>query len=86
MDALLTGDFSSALSTIKKVKTARGIALADLVGAIFDSFMDIQVSKACRIYILEGLAAIESHLASGCSEPIQLSAFVGVFKVGLELN
>lgn len=76
---------ASCLNTINAIKTARGLALADIVTALADELSRLEVRPEVMIKWLDGLAEIEYRVASGASEVIQTGTVVGVVRSGVEL-
>lgn len=56
-----------------------GIALADILDDFLDLLIQIDMPKNVCAYLLDMLAQIESRLASGSSEKIQLLAIISAF-------
>ena len=83
---LSTSDVTSCLTTIHSLKTARGLALADIVTALAEQLSTLSVKPEVMIHWLEGLAEIEHRVASGAGEAIQTGALVGVIRSGVELS
>lgn len=82
---LSTRDVTSCLSTINTLKTAHGLALADIITALAETLATTEVKPEAMIRWLDGLAEIEYRLAGGGSEAIQTGAVVGVIREGCEL-
>lgn len=82
---LSTPDITSCLTTITALKSARGLALADILTALADQLLDLDVTAATRVTWLEGLAEIEYRLSGGGSETVQTGGMVGVVRTGAEL-
>ena len=87
VDTLLeTKDVTSCLTTINTLKVTRGLALADIITALSEALMKLEVKPETMITWLDGLAAVEHRVASGGSETIQTGAVVGVIRSGVELQ
>lgn len=71
---------------ISQLKTAKGMALADLVTGIYDCLSTYKLPAQSRIYLLDHLAQIEHRLSTGASEKIQLSALLGGVKIALQIS
>jgi replication factor C subunit 3/5 len=85
-DTLLANtDITSCLQTVAQLKTAKGLALADILTALGDELGKLDVPKETRITWLEGLSEIEYRLSGGGSETVQTGAMVGVVRNGAEL-
>jgi replication factor C subunit 3/5 len=72
-------DFTSAISTINQLKLSRGLALVDILLAMFDRVAEISIPDDMRIFLTRQLAEIEYRLSHGAMDAIQLSAIVGAF-------
>ncbi|KAK1834621.1 P-loop containing nucleoside triphosphate hydrolase protein [Podospora conica] len=83
---LETTDVTTCLSTINTLKVSQGLALADIVTALADELMKLEVKPQTMITWLDALADIEHRVASGASEMIQTGAVVGAIRTGVELN
>ncbi|KAM0348086.1 hypothetical protein ACHAPU_004589 [Fusarium lateritium] len=82
---LKTSDVTSCLTTINALKVSRGLALADIITALSEELVKLEVSPEVMITWLDGLANIEHRVAGGSSESIQTGAVVGVVRSGVEL-
>ena len=82
---LSTPDPTSCLTTINALKVNRGLALADILTALADHVLDLNVPAQTRVAWLDGLAAVEHRLSGGGSELVQTGAVVGVVRLGCEL-
>jgi len=82
---LKTSDVTSCLNTVNSLKTARGLALADIITALSEELVKLEVKPQVMISWLEGLADIEHRVAGGGSEVVQTGAMVGVIRNGVEL-
>ncbi|KAH8678334.1 P-loop containing nucleoside triphosphate hydrolase protein [Xylariales sp. PMI_506] len=82
---LTTSDVTSCLSTINTLKVANGLALADIITALSETLVTMEVKPEVMIRWLDGLAEIEYRVASGGSELVQTGAVVGVIREGCEL-
>lgn len=83
---LETTDVTTCLSTINTLKVSQGLALADIVTALAEELMKLEVKPQTMITWLDALADIEHRVASGASEAIQTGAVVGAIRTGVELN
>ncbi|KAI9730511.1 MAG: hypothetical protein M1834_005752 [Cirrosporium novae-zelandiae] len=82
---LSTPDITSCLTTINTLKSQEGLALADILTALADRLMEIEVPPQVKVVWLEGLAEIEYRLSGGGTEGIQTGGMVGVVRGGVEL-
>ncbi|KAM7205898.1 P-loop containing nucleoside triphosphate hydrolase protein [Rhypophila sp. PSN 637] len=82
---LSTSDVTSCLSTINTLKVAQGLALADIITALSEEIVKLEVKPQVMISWLDTLADIEHRVASGGSEAIQTGAVVGAIRNGVEL-
>ncbi|KAJ2332199.1 Subunit of heteropentameric Replication factor C (RF-C) [Coemansia sp. RSA 2681] len=85
VDWMLNDEFHIALSNIGALKRDKGLALQDIISEMTPFVNNVDFPPVTRVYLLEQLAEIESHMAVGSTEKIQLSALVGSFKIGIEL-
>jgi len=86
VDTLLTtSDVTSCLSTINTLKVQNGLALADIITALSEQLVTMDVKPEAMIRWLDGLAEIEYRISGGASEAIQTGAVVGVVREGCEL-
>lgn len=70
---------------INTLKSNKGLALADIIAAIADELVKLDVPAQSMILWLDGLAEVEYRLAGGGSEMVQTGAVVGVVRQGVEL-
>ena len=85
-DTLLsTPDVSSCLSVINTLKKNKGLALADILSALADELIKLEIPKQTRMTWMEGLSEIEWRLAGGGNETVQTGGLVGVVRSGCEL-
>ena len=82
---LSTSDVTTCLTTINLIKTQQGLALADIVTALSEELVKLEVKPEVMITWLDALADIEHRVASGASEQIQTGAVVGAIRNGVEL-
>ncbi|KAL9609096.1 MAG: hypothetical protein Q9167_006110 [Letrouitia subvulpina] len=82
---LETSDITSCLYTINTLKATRGLALADILTALSEELVKLQVPPQTRVTWSEGFAEIEHRLSGGGSEVVQTGALVGVVRSGVEL-
>ncbi|CAK7272207.1 Subunit of heteropentameric Replication factor C (RF-C) [Sporothrix epigloea] len=82
---LTTTDVASCLNTINSLKVARGLALADIITALSEEIVKMEVSAKVMVAWLTGLADIEHRVASGGGEMVQTGALVGVIRSGCEM-
>src|SRR5690554_6247771 len=77
---LSTPDVTSCLSTINPLKVAQGLALADIITALSEELVKLEVKPEVMISWLSGLAEIEHRVSGGGGEAIQTGAVVGVIR------
>ncbi|RKU41455.1 hypothetical protein DL546_002496 [Coniochaeta pulveracea] len=82
---LSTSDVTSCLATVNTLKVAQGLALADIITALSEEMVKLEVKPEVMISWLDGLANIEHRVAGGGSEAVQTGALVGVVRNGVEL-
>ncbi|KAJ2009013.1 Subunit of heteropentameric Replication factor C (RF-C), partial [Coemansia sp. S85] len=85
VDWMLNDEFHIALGNIAALKRDKGLALQDIISELTPFVNNVEFPAVTRVYLLEQLAEIESNMAVGSTEKIQLSALVGSFKIGIEL-
>lgn len=76
---------TSCLSTINTLKVAQGLALADIITALSEEIVKLEVKPQVMISWLDALAEIEHRVAGGGNEAIQTGAVVGAIRNGVEL-
>ncbi|CCC07626.1 hypothetical protein SMACR_08123 [Sordaria macrospora] len=82
---LSTSDVTTCLSTINTLKISQGLALADIITALSEEIVKLEVKPQVMITWLDALANIEHRVASGAGEMIQTGAVVGAIRNGVEL-
>ncbi|KAI0198832.1 P-loop containing nucleoside triphosphate hydrolase protein [Astrocystis sublimbata] len=82
---LTTSDVTTCLSTINTLKVANGLALADIITALSEQLVTMEVKPEVMVRWLDGLAEIEYRVSGGANETIQTGAVVGVVREGCEL-
>ncbi|KAK1751133.1 P-loop containing nucleoside triphosphate hydrolase protein [Echria macrotheca] len=82
---LSTRDVTSCLSTLNALKVSEGLALADIITALSEEIVKLEVKPEVMITWLSALADVEHRIASGASELIQTGAVVGAIRNGVEL-
>ncbi|KAF2744432.1 P-loop containing nucleoside triphosphate hydrolase protein [Sporormia fimetaria CBS 119925] len=83
---LTTSDITQCLKTINQIKMLKGLALADILTALSEELVGLDVKDQSMVTWLTGLADIEYRLSGGGSEVIQTGAMVGVVRNGVELQ
>ena len=73
------------MSLINTLKSNKGLALADIIAAIADELVKLDVPAQTMVVWLDGLAEVEYRLSGGGSEMVQTGAVVGVVREGGEL-
>lgn len=76
---LTQADLTAAVSLVRQLQVARGLATVDLVRAMFERLAGVQVTEEMRISLTRLLADIEYRLAKGATEQVQLVAMCGAF-------
>jgi replication factor C subunit 3/5 len=85
MTLLSTTDVTSCLTTIRTLKSSKGLALADILTALATELQRLEVPAQTRVAWMEGLAEVEWRLSGGGSEDVQTGGLVGVVRGGCEL-
>ncbi|KAF2142820.1 uncharacterized protein K452DRAFT_326077 [Aplosporella prunicola CBS 121167] len=83
---LETKNVRSCLQDIHRIKTTKGLALADILTALGERLANLDVPAQARITWMEGLSEVEYRLSSGGNETVQTGAVVGVVRNGAELT
>jgi replication factor C subunit 3/5 len=79
LQSLLSDDMEGAVNTFLDIKEAKGLTLEDLVKDIHRAVMNIELDKKRKMYVVLRLAEIETRIAVGCSEKLQVMSLVGSF-------
>ncbi|PJF17916.1 hypothetical protein PSACC_02206 [Paramicrosporidium saccamoebae] len=74
-------DYAAALALLRQLQLSKGLALVDIVQAMFDRLSQIAIPDEMRLFATKQLAEIEYHLARGATDSVQLPAVVGTFFV-----
>ena len=82
---MLNEDFTVAYNNIMQLKTAKGLALQDILTEVHLYVHRIDLPLHIRITLLDKMSAVEHRLASGTSEKIQLSSLIAAFQVARDL-
>lgn len=85
LDWMLNKDFTAAYKNIMQLKTAKGLALHDILTEVHTYVHRVEFPSSVRIHLLVKMADIEHRLASGTSEKIQLSALIAAFQVARDM-
>jgi len=85
-DTLLeTSDITSCLNTLNLLKAKRGLALADILTALAEELVNLEVPPQTRVAWMQGLAEVEYRLSGGGGEMVQTGGLVGVVRGGCDL-
>ena len=76
---------ASCLNLITSLKALQGLALADIITALSEELIKLDVKPEVMITWLDGLAEVEYRLSGGGGEVVQTGALVGVVRSGVEL-
>jgi replication factor C subunit 3/5 len=71
---------------VNAMKLKKGLALQDILGAVYEALQDLELAPQTRITILDLLATIEHRLSMGATERIQVSAMVAGIKTAIDLG
>jgi replication factor C subunit 3/5 len=82
---LETTNVVTCLTTIHTLKATRGLALADILTALGEELVRLDVPAQTRVLWLDGLAEVEARLAGGGGEVVQTGGLVGVVRGGCEV-
>eukprot|EP00762_Andalucia_godoyi_P000718 ANDGO_05249.mRNA.1 Replication factor C subunit 3 len=80
VNTCLTLSFREAVDRVAQIKLDRGLALVDIVRRCVQHAVEFEFLNAVRAFVIVQLADIEYRLASGTTETVQTSAFVGVWQ------
>lgn len=83
---LLNTNFNEAYNNILKLKTAKGLALQDILTEVHLYVHRIDFPIHVRIHLLEKMAETEFRLMSGTNERIQLSSLVSAFQIARDVT
>lgn len=87
LESILNDDWTTAYYTLNKVRSAKGLALIDLIEGFVEILEGYELkSEAARMAILTQLSDIEYAISKGGNDRIQGSAVIGVIKSGFELE
>lgn len=87
LQSILNDDWTTAYYTLNKVRSAKGLALIDLIEGFVDILENYEMKvEEARISILTQLSDIEYAISKGGNDRIQGSAVIGVIKTGFELE
>lgn len=82
---MLNDSFTTAFNNIMTLKTAKGLALQDILSEVHEYVHRIDFPVEVRMHLLQKMADVEYRLAFGTSEKLQLSALVSAFQVARDL-
>lgn len=85
VDWVLNESFTNAYKNIQQLKTAKGLALEDILADVHTYVHRIDFPLHVRIQLLEKMADVEYRLASGTSEKLQLGSFISAFQNARDL-
>lgn len=77
---MLNDNFITAYNHINKLKTAKGLALQDILTEVHLYVHKIEFPVHMKVIILQKMADCEYRLASGTSEKLQLSSLISIFQ------
>lgn len=83
VSSLLHDKWAQSLDLLHKIKSERGLALADVLRMAGNLFIEVELPSSQRAQILAALADVEYKLSNGGSEKIQTSAMIGAVKQAL---
>jgi len=68
------------------MKLQKGLALQDILGAVYEALQELDLPPQTRISIIDLLATIEHRLSMGATEKLQVSAMVAGIKSAIDLG
>jgi Replication factor C C-terminal domain len=78
--------FLELILAINAMKMQKGLALQDILGAVYEALQELDLCPQTRIAILDLLATIEHRLSMGATEKLQVSAMVAGIKSAIDLS
>ncbi len=84
-DALFNLPVTECFRKVRQLQVREGLALLDVVHALFDALAAVKLPPQARSLLLRHLSEAEYNLASGTSEALQLGGVVGAFFLVREL-
>lgn len=78
---ILNENFTTAYNNMMNLKTAKGLALQDILTEVHEYVHKVDLPMHVRLHLLEKMAEVEYRLASGTNEKIQLSSLISAFQV-----
>lgn len=85
LKSILEDDWGTAHYTLNKVRSAKGLALIDLIEGIVKILEDYELqNEETRVHLLTKLADIEYSISKGGNDQIQGSAVIGAIKASFE--
>ncbi|CAO3674163.1 unnamed protein product [Umbelopsis ramanniana] len=85
VDTMMNDDFTTAYSTVEKLKRENGLALQDIISELIFYFEMLEVPTHATVYLLAAVADIEYRLSCGATEKVQLGALIGTFKMATDI-
>ncbi|KAK6190585.1 hypothetical protein SNE40_002418 [Patella caerulea] len=82
---ILNENFTTAYKNLTEIKTAKGLALQDVLTEIHQYVHRIDLPVKVKMHLLEKMADIEYRLALGTSEKIQMSSLIAAFQAARDL-
>lgn len=87
LESILKDDWTTAYYTLNKIRSAKGLALIDLIEGFVNILEEYELqNEETRISLLTKLSDIEYSISKGGNEKIQGSAVIGVIKSSFELE
>lgn len=83
---MLNEDFQTSVKNVTELKTAKGLALQDILTELHSYVQRIDFPVTVRVHLVERLSDIEVRLNAGASEKLQLSAVVAAFSQARDLT
>lgn len=74
-------DFKDTYQKITQLKTNKGLALEDILTQVHLYVMRAELPGRVISQLIVKMGSIEERLAQGCSEKIQISAFIAAFRI-----
>jgi replication factor C subunit 3/5 len=64
----------------------KGLALQDILGALYEALQDLDLVPQTRVMILDILATIEYRMSVGANERLQVSAMIAGIKTAIDIG
>eukprot|EP00127_Corallochytrium_limacisporum_P006250 Clim_evm9s223 gene=Clim_evmTU9s223 len=80
VEVMLRKSFAEAYEEILQLKTAKGLALVDIITEAANIIYRLDLPSKAKIDVIDKMAEIEYNLSTGTNEKIQFGALLGAFQ------